>query len=121
MKKLVLILILLVAASAHAFDPEEFLQFSTVKSADANAVLTGAGYLYGIVAATDGSNSVTFITYDALTATGTKVHPDWIATSSATNRIAVLSFDPPVVISTGISVDITTAGTVEYIVYYRAR
>ena len=122
MKKLsalVFALFVLVGSMVWAFDPD-FMGYTTVKTADA-LVHTGTSYLYGIVAATDGTNSVTFKTYDNTEATGTKAHPDWIAVTSSTNRMAVLSFDPPLVMSTGIYIDITTAGTVSYVAYYRAK
>jgi len=97
-----------------------YMGYSAVKTADA-LILTGNGWLYGIVAATDGTNAVTFKTYNNTEASGTKVHPDWIATTSATNRMSAISFDPPLIMTNGIYVDITTAGTVSYVVYYRSQ
>jgi len=108
-----------IAASALAFDTV-YMGYSTVKTDDAS-IHTGSGYLYGIVAATDGSNSVTFKTYDNTSGTGTKMHPDWIATTSSTNRMSYISFDPPIPFSTGCYVDITTSGAVSYVVYYRGK
>ena len=122
MKKLsafVFALFILVGSMSWAYSPD-FMGYSAIKTADA-LIYTGTGYLYGIVAATDGTNSVTFKTYDNTTASGTKAHPDWIAVTSSTNRMAVLSFDPPLVMATGIYIDITTSGAVSYVAYYRAK
>jgi hypothetical protein len=119
---LIFALFILTGSVVWAYEPpSSFMGYSALKTADAPAIHTGACWLYGIVVATDGTNAVTFKTYDALTATGTKVHPDWIATTSSTNRMAVLSFDPPLELQTGLSVDITTAGTATFVVYYRAK
>jgi len=90
---------------------------STEKTADANAIITGEGYFHGIAVATDGTNSVTFVVYDALTATGTKLMPDWVVTTSASNRYQTISFNPPIHFNTGLTVDITTTGTVSYMTY----
>jgi hypothetical protein len=120
-KKLIYGLILFASlAFVLAFTPpQSYMGFSAIKTADA-LIHTGPAYLYGIVVATDGTNSVTVKTYDNTTASGTqKPHPDWIVSTGAANRIASISFDPPVPMGTGIYVDITTSGTVSYEVYYR--
>jgi hypothetical protein len=112
------VVILLSALSIMAFRPA-FLQQSTIYTADQNAIVTGTYYLYGIFVATDGTNNCTVKSYDALTATGTKAHPDWVVTTSSENRMAGMGFDPALLLSTGLSIDITTSGTCSYAVYYR--
>lgn len=114
------VFILLGSATWAYTPPSNFMGYSTVYTADQNAVHSGGSWFYGIVVATDGTNSVTFKVYDSLTATGTQLFPDWVATTSTSNRMSVISFDPPLVCETGITVDITTAGTASYTVYYRA-
>jgi hypothetical protein len=126
MKKLLasILTLFVLTGSAWAWDPPNsplFMGYSTVYTADQNAVYSGDSWLYGLVVGTDGTNSVTITVYDALTATGTKAFPDWVVTTSSSNRMSVISFDPPLVMGTGITVDITTGGTVNYVVYYRSR
>ena len=118
-RKILFILILLMAAaSAAAFRPD-WIQQSTVYTADQNAIVTGTYYLYGIFVATDGSADCTVKTYDNTTATGTKAHPDWVVTTSSEDKMAGMGFDPPLLMNNGITVDITTSGTCSYVVYYR--
>ncbi|MCK5019384.1 MAG: hypothetical protein KAS32_20165 [Candidatus Peribacteraceae bacterium] len=93
---------------------------SANKTADA-LIATGEYYLYGIMVITDGTNSVTVDTYDNTSGSGTKLHPQWVVTTGANERAKTLSFDPPVFAGTGIYVDITTAGTVNYMTYTRQK
>ena len=90
-------------------------------TADAK-VTTGRGFITGIIVMTDGTNNVTVEIYDNVTAGGEKIIPTWIIPTSATNRSSALSFggdgEP---FDTGIYVDITTSGTVSYMVYYEKR
>ena len=120
MKRLVLILfiVLFVATAVNSASQRDYMAPSAVKTADA-LIKTGVSYFYGLVVATDGTNSVTFKVYDNTSAAGTKVIPDWIVTTSSSNRMSAISFDPPLPCSTGIYVDITTSGSVSYIAYYR--
>jgi len=108
------------AGPAAAFQPEDWVRQSGIKTSSQTAV-SGAGYLYGIMVSTDGTNDVTVVSYDNTAATGTKLHPDWVVTTSASNRAQVLGFDPPVAFNNGVYVSVTTGGTVSYAVYYRAR
>lgn len=123
MKKLFIsfLIILFFSSITMAFDTD-YVQQSAVKSADANAILTGQHYLYKIVVMTDGTNDCTIVSYDALTATGTKLHPDWVNGTSADIRKDDLTWNPPLILSTGLSIDITVAaGSCEYMVYYRSK
>ena len=93
------------------------MNYSTVQTATAN-VLTGKGALYGILIATDGTNAVTLDIYDGTDATGTKLVPQVVITTSATNRSAAIDFGDGVGFGTGIYVVATCAGTVGYTLYY---
>lgn len=121
MKRFVLIILaLLLAIPTMAFTPQEYMGYSAVKTADA-LIHTGQGYFYGIVVATDGSDAVTVETYDNTAGSGTELHPDTICTTSASDRLCALSFDPPVPYNTGLYIDITTSGSASYVVYYREK
>lgn len=94
------------------------MNYSTVQTATAN-VLTGKGALYGILIATDGTNAVTLDIYDGTDATGRKLGPQVVITTSATNRSATIDFgESGVGFGTGIYVVATCAGTVGYTLYY---
>jgi len=124
MKKIILLgiaILLFAFAPLNAYYPDDYMNASAVKTTDAQ-ILAGAGYCYGVFFTTDATNDVTVDIYDSLTATGTKIVPQFIVTTSANSRAAAVSFDPPVEVSTGIFVDITLgAGTVSYVVYYRTQ
>lgn len=113
-------LVLVVASGAVAFTPAEFMGQTATLTADAAAV-TGAGFLYGVVIVTDGTNAPTIAMYDALSATGTKLVPDLVLT--ATPRVQTLSLDPALAFNLGVYVDVTVGGggTIAYMVYYRKK
>jgi len=96
----------------------ETLNSSGEKTADA-LIKLGHGYLAGIMLVTDGTNAVTVSVYDGATATGTKLIPDWVVTTSSTDRAQYLQLPGAVQFGTGCFVDITTAGTVAFVVYYK--
>ena len=113
--------VFILAGSSVWADSPPWMIFSSIYTADQTAVYSGDCWFYGLLLATDGTNNVTVKVYDSLTNAGTQVFPDWIATTSATNRMSVISFDPPLQMKTGISVDITVGGggSAAYVVYYR--
>jgi len=114
-----LALFIMSAPNAQAFDPVEHVVQTTARATD-YTVVTGAGYFYGLAIATDGTNNCTLTIYDDVSgAASTLLVPTFVATTSATNRITTVSIEPPVAFNTGVCVDITCAGTVSYIVYYR--
>jgi hypothetical protein len=119
-KMLIVMLALLFAVPAFAFEPPEYMNFTATLTDDAAAV-TGAGYLYGIVFVTDGSNALAVDVYNSLSAAGTKLVPT--LQLAASPRIQTLNFDPPIPYSLGVYVDVTVAGggTIAYMVYYRKR
>ena len=81
-----------------------------------NLVYTGLGRLRGIFVITDGSNSVTIDAYDNTSAAGTKMIPSWTITGS--DNYASVSFGNGEGFGKGLYIDITTSGTVSYMVYY---
>ena len=84
------------------------------------AITTTSGYLHGIMLATDGTNAVTISVYDnASAASGTKLIPTQVVTTSAANRSTAISISPAVIFYNGVYVEITCSGTVAYIVYYK--
>jgi hypothetical protein len=122
MKKLTIIFLLIILAGpAWAFQPEEWMNYSTTKTADA-LIDTGAGYFYGFVCLTDGTNSVTFAIHDALSATGTRIGPDFICSTSASNRTCVFGTGLGVPYSTGLYINITSSdANPDYQVFYREK
>ena len=112
---------LIIAGSAWAFTPHEFMGYSTTKTADA-LIHTGAGYFYGFVCKTDQTNAVTFQIYDGLTNAGTQFFPDFICQTSATNQVCVFSTGLAVPFSTGLFIDITsTDANPDYTILYRGK
>ena len=117
---LILALFILVG-SAWAFDPKEFMGYSATKTADA-LIHTGAGYFYGFVCKTDGTNSVTFQIYDNTEGSGTQIFPDFICQTSSTNRLCVFGTGFAVPFDTGLYIDITSSDpTPDYTVLYRGK
>jgi len=113
--------ILIVSGSAWAFNPREHMGYSATKTADA-LIHTGAGYFYGFVVKTDGTNAVTFAIHDALTATGTRIGPDFICSTSSTNRTCVFGTGLAVPFSTGLYINITSDDlTPDYTIFYRGQ
>jgi hypothetical protein len=116
---LVLGIVLLFAANSWAAQGQEFLRTSTVKTASA-LIYTGQVQFAGIVVATDGANAVTLDVCDATTnACASKVIPQTVIPTSATNRSWALSIDPAVLCHSGIYIVISTNGTASYTVYYK--
>jgi hypothetical protein len=123
MKKLSLtiLFVILTAVTVLAFE-SDYAKPSSVYAADQNAIVSGPGYLFGIMVVTDGTNPVTVKVYDNTTATGTKIIPDWTVTTGAADRYQRLSFNPPLNFNTGLSIDITIgAGSASYVVFTREK
>jgi hypothetical protein len=116
MKKILCIIaaILLVASSAMAID---WAKSSGQQTADA-LIYTGSGYFHGIIVSSDSANAITVDIYDGTTATGTKLIPTTVVTTSAIDRIQAIKPPAPVLFFNGIYVDITCSGTAKYVVYF---
>lgn len=71
MRKLLLILILIASPMFAGELTEGPFLISSIIAADANAVLTGAGYVHGLTIVVAGASTPEVKIYDALTVTGT--------------------------------------------------
>jgi len=119
MKKLsfTILFFILTAVTTLAFDTD-YAKPSSVYTSDQNAIVSGPGYFYGVIVMTDGTNPVTVEIYDNTSGTGTKIIPDWVATTGEADRSQRLSFYPPLSFNTGLSVDITIGGgSTSYVVF----
>ena len=108
---------ILVASTAFAFQPYEWSLSSGEKTADAT-ILTGVGYFHQILIMPDGTNDVTVSIYDNTASSGTKLFPTMTFSGTGGAQASAPVWIP---VNTGIRVDITTAGTVAYVVLYRGR
>jgi len=116
-KILLTIMLILLATSAYA---GMWAKQSAEKTADA-AITTSSGFWHGIVLITDGTNAVTVTIYDnATAASGTKLWPTTTVTTGASDRIQSFGMDPPINFVNGIYVDVTTSGTVTYMVFFES-
>lgn len=118
-KALIALIILLLSLPVLAFTPVESVKNSGLKTAS-ELLYTGAGYLYGIAVGTDGTNAAQIDLYDATSVTdGAQLIPTWVVTTSSTDRMQYLPFDPPVNFNTGLYLRITCSGNASVNVYYR--
>ena len=121
MKKFTLCFLMFLALASTVWALPDWVQQSATKTADA-AISTTPGYFHGIVVTTDATNACTVKIYDNKSAaSGDKLIPDWIVTTSATDRAQSYSISPPVRYGQGIYVDITTDGACSYMVYFNNR
>lgn len=111
-------MILIVMLAAVPVVAMEWVYGSGEKTADA-LIKSGPGNFDGIVVVTDGTNAVTLDIYDNTAASGKKLIPTTVITTSAADRVRSIGFTNPVKFNTGIYVDITCAGTVKYIVTWK--
>ena len=119
--KLIFLIIVIAASCSQSQAFDGVCQGSAEKSADAS-IFDGAGYILGIMMATDGTNDVTVDIHDnATSATGKNLIPTTVMTTSASNRSTAIAFDPPIAYYNGIYVNITTSGTCSYTVSFQPR
>ena len=97
-----------------------FADASAIQTDD-KAIATGKGVVYGGLLVLDGTYSVTVSIYDGTSNAGTALIPPLIFTTSSTSRNAYFSLDPPEGFKTGLYVDVTTTGSVSYIIYYESK
>jgi len=122
MKKYILaiLLMLLIPCGAMAFE-DDFVLMTATATASGNAY-TGAGYYYGCLVNTDGTNSVTLTVYDNTAESGTAfLLPPTVVTTSSSNYGTAISEDPPLPINTGITFTGTSSGSYTITFRYRAR
>jgi hypothetical protein len=118
MKRFTMLLIVIVMAlysATMASGVTNRVLYSAVKTADA-LIATGWTEMHGIIVSTDGTNAVTMDIYNGTSSAGAKIAPT--ITFPATPVTQAVSFNPPVSCSSGIYINITTAGTLSYTVYY---
>jgi len=111
----ILAIVLMLAGAAWA---QDYVRSSGQKTADA-LIYTGQGYFSGVIVVSDSSDAITLDVYDGITATGTKLIPTSVITTSAIDRIQAIKPPAPVIFWTGLYVDITCAGTAKYTVYFK--
>lgn len=111
---LVLALTLLFASLAGA--QLQLVGPSTEKSADAS-ITTGQGYFHGVLIGC--ASGVTVDIYDNTSAAGRKLIPTQYFPGSATNQTHSIDMGTyGVFYNTGVYVDVTTSGTLRYMVYF---
>jgi len=98
---------------------EEYCYSSNSKAASAQ-ICDGAGFFYGIVLTTDGTNDATITFYDSLTATGTEFFPETVFATSADLRDHKILLPFPVNFNTGCYIKMAGTG-VKYAVLYRKK
>jgi len=117
MKRIVSILVVIalaMAVPALAFDPVR----SSPQTADAT-ITSGKAFFSGFLIQPDGTNDVAVVFYDNTSAAGTKILPD--LTFAGDGGTKMISLDNPIECNTGIYIDVTTAGTVGYTVFFVKR
>jgi len=113
-----LMLVVVLSLAVNVFAAREICQ-PTSQQTESAACVAEACYFHGIAVITDGTNVVTLDIYDnASAASGTKLIPTWVITTSSTNKYAGFDAPQPIRCKNGIYVNITCSGTVKYIVYY---
>jgi len=120
MKRFLLAIMILLAGSSGvwAAGGEQAISTASTKTADAK-ILDGAGYFKGFVIVPDGTNNVTITFHDSTTASGDKLLPTMtFAGNGGAHGFTLPAF---AYAKNGIYVNITTAGTVEYTVYFSSR
>lgn len=100
--------------------PLEYCYSSGMKTASAQ-ISDEAGFFYGIVVATDGSQDQTFTFYDSLTATGKEFFPELVFKAAAAYRDHEILLPFPVNFDTGCYINVSGSGSVEYAVLYRKK
>jgi hypothetical protein len=101
---------------------DEWIEPTTNQTGDAT-VITGSGFLYGVMVSTDGTNDVTFnAVYDdsATTSTNRRLFAKDVV-FSASKETVTIDFRIPIPYNNGVTIDLTTAGTVNYMLYKRDR
>ena len=117
---LIVMALLLIPLAALSFTPKLWMRVSTGNITHA-ALQTKAGYFYGIIVHTDGTNAVLLNVYDNDDdSTGNKLVADWVVTTSSTDRTQSISYDPPIPYEDGIFTGVSTSGSVSYDIYFHA-
>jgi hypothetical protein len=113
MKHIILAAIFILALFTVGYGAE--IGPSPEKTADAIITANPGGQYAGMVVLTDGTNNCTVKVYDSATGADGKVVDDGICSTYTCKYL----FPWPTPYSNGLYVDITTAGTCTYIIYYK--
>lgn len=116
MKKIFyLIIALLVTCVTWSYS---FAESSGELTGDAR-ITSGRAILRGIIVMTDVTNDATISVYASNEASGKKLMPTWVINGASDTGGHGIFFPERVIESAnGIYVDVTTSGTVSYVVYY---
>jgi len=110
------VIVLFAITSAYAVN--EWCQPGDQETESA-AISASACYFHGIAVILDGTNAQTFDIYDnASAASGTKLIPTWVISTSSTKLEAGYDAPKPIRCKNGIYVNVSGSGSVKYIVYY---
>lgn len=96
------------------------IEYSAVQSGDA-LIVTGNVEFHGITITGDGTNSITVDIHNGTTVSGEKITPTLNFVQSSSAKTQVYGVSPPVNCNTGIYINVTTAGTISYVVYFKRK
>jgi hypothetical protein len=118
MKKLIAVLAIVLMLFGIAF-AADWVKGSGNKTASA-AIYSGEGVLEGVIVTTNGSDAVTLNIYDnASAASGTKLIPPTVITSSTIDRIQAIKIPGGAIrFYNGVYVETSCSSTYNYVVYY---
>ena len=115
MKKFILvILIMLFSVTVFA----DKVDYSANLTADAT-IVSGKAEFHGITITGDGTNVITVDIHNGTSTSGEKIVPTITFAQNANTKTQSFGVYPPVDCSKGIYVNITTAGTASYVVYFK--
>lgn len=121
MKKIVLLLVMVMVLIAGMAQAADFALYSGQGTSSA-AITAKPGYCYGIIVSASSASSGSISVYDhATAASGSQIFPTIYTDANATEPRNIVLFLPvPIKFFNGIYVsETTTAGTVNYEVFYR--
>lgn len=110
----IFVLLLLAQSAAMAVDRVEYSATKT----GAALIISARAEFHGITITGDGTNAVTVDIYNNTEGSGEKISPTLNFSQSATSKTQAYGVSPPVRCDKGIYIDVTTAGTVSYTVYF---
>ena len=117
-RKIVILTVLVMLFSGIAYSQQMSMGTSEQQTGDA-LITTSDGFFNGVLVAC--ASGVTVDIYDNTSAAGRKMMPTVYLPGSSTNQLFSINVDPPVAYHNGIYVDVTTTGTLRYMVYFLPR
>ena len=94
---------------------------SSGEKTESTLIVTGPGFLNGIIIALDGTNNQTFTIYDNIEASGKKLIPTLVVTTNANIRYKRLVLSAPVIFDIGCYVAVSGAGSVGFTICYNIK